>query len=70
MRIADLNEAIAAAKDFLRTAKQVQQEDQTTRRQSLARTSSPYVEPTGSRMNGLLRARSVILSHALLDLRK
>lgn len=70
MRIADLNEAIAAAKDFLRTAKQVQQKDQNSRRQSLAHTRSPYVEPTGSRMNGLLRARSVVLSQALLDLRK
>lgn len=70
MRIADLNEAIAAAKDFLRTAKQVQQEDQNIRCQSLANTRSPYVEPVGSRINGLLRARSVILSHALLDLRK
>jgi len=70
MRIDDLNGAIAAAKDFLRTAKQVQQEDQNIRCQSLASTRSPYVEPVGSRMNGLLRARSVILSHALLDLRK
>lgn len=68
MRIDDLNEAIAAAEDFLRTAKQVKQKDQDIRRQSIA--NSPYVEPTGSRMNGLLRARSVILSHALLDLRK
>lgn len=67
MRIADLDEAIAAAKDFLRTAKQVKQTDQDTRRQSIP--NSPYVEPTGSRMNGLLRARSVILSQALLDLR-
>lgn len=70
MRIADLDEAIAAAKDFLRTAKQVQQDDQTARSQSIANTRSLYVEPVGSRMNGLLRARSVVLSHALLDLRK
>lgn len=68
MRIADLDEAIAAAEDFLRTAKQVKQGDQDIRRQSIA--NSPYVEPTGSRMNGLLRARSVILSQALLDLRR
>ena len=70
MRIADLDEAIAAAKDFLRAAKQVQQEDKNSRCQCPAHTRSPYVEPVGSRMNGLLRARSVILSHALLDLRK
>ena len=70
MRIDDVNEAIAAAKDFLRTAEKVQQKDAAIRRNDSFRRSCPEVFPTGSRMNGLLRARSVVLSQALLDLRR
>lgn len=70
MRIADLDEAIAAAKDFLRTAEKVKQIDAATRRADSTQRHWPEVRTSGCRVNGLLRARSVVLSQALIELRR
>lgn len=81
MRIDDLHKSIAAAESFLKVARQVKSNDakwraeekkewEKNRSSAYKWHESPHVEPTGARLNGVLRAHSVILSTCLCDIRK